>query len=138
MIFIHGGGWIDGNKESRINYLFPYLQRGWNVVNAEYRLGKGTAPDAVTDIQNVFKWIAENAANYYFDLDSVLVSGESAGDHLALFTRFYNILPDNPCHFIKVKAIVNWFGISELEKVYNHFRNRMERIRLVEKSQRDK
>src|SRR5262245_34045338 len=37
-IWIHGGGWTGGNKESQMVSLLPYMEMGWNVVNVEYRL----------------------------------------------------------------------------------------------------
>ena len=40
IIYIHGGGWTGGSKETAIFPLFPYFEMGWNVVNVEYRLEK--------------------------------------------------------------------------------------------------
>ena len=123
LIFFHGGGWVQSNKESRITYLIPYLQRGWNVVNVEYRKGYATAPNAAIDAVMVLKWIADNAERYKFDLDNIVVSGESAGGHLSLLAGFLNTNAENNPFYVgnkvKVKAIVNWFGISDLTKFYN-------------------
>src|SRR2546428_539766 len=40
LIWIHGGGWTGGTKDSATFSLLPYMEMGWNVVNVEYRLGK--------------------------------------------------------------------------------------------------
>ena len=36
LIWIHGGGWTGGSKESSTFSLIPYFEMGWNVVNVEY------------------------------------------------------------------------------------------------------
>ena len=38
LIFIHGGGWVLGTKESAVMSFLPWLEMGWNVINVEYRL----------------------------------------------------------------------------------------------------
>ena len=37
LIYIHGGGWVRGSKETNVLRLLPYLEMGWAVVNVEYR-----------------------------------------------------------------------------------------------------
>src|SRR5271166_5206471 len=50
IVYIHGGGWTGGSKETSVMALFPYFEMGWNVVNVEYRLEKiSPAPAAVED-----------------------------------------------------------------------------------------
>src|SRR5579863_10229632 len=47
LIFIHGGGSMEGAKQDIIFSLLPYLEWGWNVVNVEHRLsGVTLAPAA--------------------------------------------------------------------------------------------
>ena len=43
LIFIHGGGWVGGNKEYIVTSLLPWMAQGWNVVNVEYRLAESVA-----------------------------------------------------------------------------------------------
>ena len=39
VIFIHGGGWVQGTKEGSIlQGVLPYVAMGYSVVNVEYRL----------------------------------------------------------------------------------------------------
>jgi acetyl esterase/lipase len=35
-MYIHGGGWMIGDKGGAANLFLPYTERGWNVVNVEY------------------------------------------------------------------------------------------------------
>ena len=118
LVYIHGGGWLGGNKERITPFIIAYLQKGWNVVNVEYRTGEGTAPLAVDDCMEAMQWIARNANNYNIDPEQVVISGESAGGHLALITGLLNSIPGSHKYYsgdsLKIKAIVNWFGITDI------------------------
>ena len=60
---------------------------GWNVVNVEYRLARVSgAPAAVEDCLCALRWIIRNAKQYNIDITKLVVSGSSAGGHLALTT----------------------------------------------------
>lgn len=85
-IFIHGGGWMGGDKAGAALWFLPYLEMGWAVVNVEYRGGVGTAPAAVEDCRCALRWVMRNAQRYHFDVHNLVVTGESAGSHLALLT----------------------------------------------------
>src|ERR1700680_2325592 len=42
VILIHGGGWVNGTKEQRVEYAaLKYVAHGFVVANVEYRLRKG-------------------------------------------------------------------------------------------------
>jgi hypothetical protein len=65
----------------------PWFEMGWNVVNVEYRLGKvALAPAAVEDCLCALRYIAAQAKTYDIDTTRLVVTGESAGGHLALTT----------------------------------------------------
>lgn len=50
VVFFHGGGWVEGNKEGCCLHFLPYLERGMCVVSVAYRLGPDAlAPAAVED-----------------------------------------------------------------------------------------
>ena len=83
IIFIHGGGWTGGAKETQTLSLMPYLDMGWNAVNVEYRLARvSLAPEAVEDCLCALRWVIRNAKQYGFDTTKLVVSGGSAGGHL--------------------------------------------------------
>ena len=65
--------------------LVPWMEMGWNVVNVEYRLaGVALAPAAVEDAMCALRFVVERAKDMGVDTDRIVVSGESAGGHLAL------------------------------------------------------
>lgn len=120
LIFIHGGGWVRGSKEANAIVIPAYLEMGMNVVNVEYRLGSiARAPAAVEDCRCALRWVIRHAKEYDIDVNRIVVAGTSAGGHLALTT---GMLPasaglDRQCpgpENLKVAAIVNWYGISDV------------------------
>src|SRR5213593_2485728 len=123
LMFIHGGGWTGGAKETSVMSLMPWLEMGWNVVNVEYRLARvALAPAAVEDCMCALRYVGNQAKTYDIDTSRIVVTGESAGGHLALTT---GIIPDTAgfdreCAGVplpKVAAIVNWFGITDVYDV---------------------
>ncbi len=120
LIYYHGGGWVFGDRTGATLMLLPYLELGWNVVNVEYRMASASlAPAAVEDCRCALRWTIRNAKKYNIDTDRIVLTGHSAGGHLSLIT---GMLPegtglDNDCtgdEKLKVAAIVNWFGISDV------------------------
>lgn len=120
LIWIHGGGWTGGSKETAFSEILPFLEMGWNVVNVEYRLARvSPAPAAVEDCLCALRWVAANAKQHHFDTNRLVVSGDSAGGHLALTT---GMIPesaglDRQCPGVplpKVAAIVDFYGITDV------------------------
>jgi acetyl esterase/lipase len=130
LVFYHGGGWVAGTKEASFMSLMPWLEMGWNVVNVEYRMARvALAPAAVEDAQCALRHVVAQAKNYNVDVNKIVVSGESAGAHLALAAGmipasagFTNICAGggfsaNDSSVPKVAAIVNWYGITDLNEM---------------------
>jgi acetyl esterase/lipase len=121
VIMIHGGGWVSGTKEITQMHIQPYLAMGFAVVNVGYRLGAvANAPAAVEDVRFALRWIGHNAKQYLLDTAQLLVTGHSAGGHLALmvgmlplgneFDRLGGIEDAPP----RIAAVINWFGITDV------------------------
>jgi acetyl esterase/lipase len=118
LMWIHGGGWVAGDKASATSQLIPYLERGWNVFNVNYRQGANTAPQAVDDVMCAYKLITENLAERGQPTNQIVVSGASAGGHLALVVGLLNARSEHPCRVASAPhAVVNWFGITDIEMV---------------------
>ena len=120
LLFVHGGGWVQGSKDESVFDFLPYVYRDWVVVSINYRLADvAKAPAAVDDCLAALEWIHANAGKYDIDTDRIVVSGLSAGGHLALMTgllREGNELCDGKLKVGKnnpVAAIVNWFGVTD-------------------------
>ena len=130
LIYFHGGAWLHQSKDDFLNHqMYVYfMQKGWNVVNVEYRLGKGTAPYAADDVLCAVKWVAQNAQMYHIDTDRIVLSGPSAGGHLALIAGLMNSVPEShSCYVgdqINIRAIINWFGPSDISQLHNYYLER--------------
>ncbi|HEY1090758.1 MAG TPA: alpha/beta hydrolase [Burkholderiaceae bacterium] len=130
VVYIHGGGWIGGTKESAVLRLLPYMAMGWATANVEYRMARvAPAPAAVEDVRCALRWLHLRAADLKIDSSKVVLTGSSAGGHLALIA---GMLPpgsrfDRGCGTaeadrwfngrepaLPVAAIVNWYGISDV------------------------
>jgi acetyl esterase/lipase len=120
LMYIHGGGWRSGSKESSVLRLLPWLEKGWAVVNVQYRLAEvSLAPAAVEDCLCALRWVIQNADTYNIDADRIVVTGNSAGGHLALTT---GMIPasaglDRECpgpEELSVAAVINWYGITNV------------------------
>jgi acetyl esterase/lipase len=127
LVFYHGGGWIAGTKEAAFMSVVPWLEMGWNVVNVEYRMARvAPAPAAVEDALCALRFAVGQAKTYGIDTNRIVVSGESAGGHLALAA---GMIPESAgltrscagggfagseSGVPKVAAIINWYGITDV------------------------
>jgi acetyl esterase/lipase len=121
VVFIHGGGWVQGTKEaSMVRGVLPYVAMGYSVVNVEYRLANvSLAPAAIEDCRCALRWVVAHARDYNLDVNRIVVSGESAGGHLALTTGMIpaNAGFDRTCFTTTephVAAIVDFYGITDV------------------------
>lgn len=112
-IFIHGGGWVAGDKAD-FNGGIPVMKQTYfpkyAVVNMNYVLGNVLAPgyalpNQIEDIQAVINDIKAKSQEYQVKPEFVLC-GNSAGAHLSMF---YAYKQNNP----EVKAVVNIVGPAD-------------------------
>lgn len=115
IIYIHGGGWCQGDKGQASHILKRLAMQGYVIFDIQYRLlninlfqelagfefdlgapgdedliGLWTIEDMVSDIANFTRFIQENNV-YGANLQNVIFMGGSAGAHLAALSCFgYN------------------------------------------------
>lgn len=123
LIYIHGGGWVAGTKDNATLEIIPYLEMGFSVVNVGYRLAKvSPAPAAVEDCRLALRWVYKYAKEYGFDTTRIVITGGSAGGHLALMTGMLHPEAgfDAPMEWDQVPrnlataAIINFYGITDV------------------------
>jgi acetyl esterase/lipase len=122
VIFFHGGGWTGSDKTGAPFWVNRYLSHGFVVATVEYRRADGSAigaiaPAAVEDALLAAKWFWDHLDYYHVDRTKYVVSGGSAGGHLALMvgmaTAAAQAGPVNPTDF-RIAAIVNGYGPTDV------------------------
>jgi acetyl esterase/lipase len=85
LVYIHGGGWIIGDKREQGRPMMMQLAaHGWVCVTINYRLSPKVAfPEHLLDCKKAMAWVRRHIAEYGGDPTRVVVSGGSAGGHLA-------------------------------------------------------
>ena len=84
VVYVHGGGWRAGDKSrvSRKPQLF--CTEGWVFVSVNYRLlPAGKHPTNARDVAAALAWVKSHIAEYRGDPGCILLTGHSAGAHLA-------------------------------------------------------
>lgn len=91
IVNVHGGGWVYGTKETYQFYCMNLAQRGFAVVNFNYRLApKFKYPCALEDVNSAFSWVMSNADKYDMDINNIFAVGDSAGGQL--LGQYANVL----------------------------------------------
>ncbi len=108
VIMFHGGGWVRSTKETMMTaFCLPFLEQGFVVANVEYRVATAAlAPAAVDDALTAAKWFYDHAEQYHVDTRRLVVTGASAGGHLALMVGMTSKVP--------IAAIVNGYGVADV------------------------
>jgi acetyl esterase/lipase len=92
--------------------------RGWVCVSADYRLSpRATFPDHLIDVKQAIAWIRAQGAEYGADPNFLVVTGGSAGGHLAALTALTANEPEYQPGFAEVDtavdACVAFYGVYD-------------------------
>lgn len=81
LIFIHGGGFLEGDRSHYGFIARPYVLRGVITAIIGYRLtGAGFIyPSQEDDVKNAIIWLHQHVGSYGGDPNSIFVTGHSAG-----------------------------------------------------------
>lgn len=84
IIWIHGGGWRNGNKSNVQSKPQAFVDKGFIFVSVNYRfVPQVTVKEMTADIAKAIKWIYDRAKDHGGNPVSIFVAGHSAGAHLA-------------------------------------------------------
>jgi len=117
MIMIHGGAWNSGDKADFNEYVDSLKKREptYAIFNINYRLANVSDlfPAQELDIKAAVEFIYNKREEYKISDKFVLV-GASAGAHLAMLQGYKYSTP------VKPKAIIDFFGPTDLIDMYNN------------------
>jgi len=101
MLLFHGGGWKKGDQNDLGEVANYFTGRGFITFLVSYRVKfeHGTNPlEAVKDTKSAIRYVRKHAEQLYVDPSKIVVSGISAGGHLAATSAanstFNNIADD--------------------------------------------
>jgi acetyl esterase/lipase len=83
IVFIHGGGWVSGNRNQMIKVIKAMADAGYVGFTIDYDLGKSTFPGALNESLAAVRFLRAHAAEYHLDPFRIAVAGSSAGGELA-------------------------------------------------------
>lgn len=84
LIWIHGGGWISGNKNQIANYLKILASKNFTVVGVNYSIApKYQYPLALKQVNEAIKYLLNHALDFKIDPTKLGLAGDSAGSQIA-------------------------------------------------------
>ncbi len=89
LVFFFGGGWTKGTPEKSVTWAKFAASLGMVGVAPDYRTKNrfGTSPlESVADARAAVRWVQDHAGELGVDPAKIIVGGNSAGGHLALWT----------------------------------------------------
>ncbi|MBL9142542.1 MAG: alpha/beta hydrolase [Verrucomicrobiaceae bacterium] len=93
-VTIHGGGWTGMGPERMYPFADHYAKLGLMSFSVQYRLASAktntTVFDCVKDVRSALRYIRIHASELGIDPDKIIVSGGSAGGHLAAATAMFD------------------------------------------------
>lgn len=83
IMWIHGGGWQELNRDW--NLIMNMLNYGYAVASVEYRYSdEAEFPAQMYDLKAAQLYLKKHADEFGYDAGKMVVSGDSAGGHLAI------------------------------------------------------
>jgi acetyl esterase/lipase len=116
LLWIHGGGWLEGDRIALPGSIAPFgfherlIARGYAVADVDYRLSlEAPYPAQLADVQAAIRWLRHWADQLGLDPTRFATLGESAGGHLAAMA---GLVGEGDT---AIQAVVNWYGAVDLD-----------------------
>jgi acetyl esterase/lipase len=120
IVFIHGGGWASGNRDSGLGWATQCAEAGYVGATIEYRLTQESPfPAQLHDCKCAIRFLRRHAKEYGIAPDRIGGWGSSAGGHLAAMLG----LTEGIAEFegnggwgdtsSSVQAVCDWYGPAD-------------------------
>lgn len=84
VIWIHGGGWISGNKGNVAPYMKILAGKGYNAIAVNYSISpEKTYPTPILQVNAALDYINQHADELHVDKTQIFLAGDSAGSQIA-------------------------------------------------------
>ena len=118
ILWVHGGGWITGDKAG--GPAIQFATKGYAVAAMNYRYSQhATFPAQLHDCKAAVRWLRANASAYSLDATHIGAWGASAGGHLVAMLGLTGGIKTlegdlgNSEQSSRVQAVVDWFGPTD-------------------------
>lgn len=124
IIWLCGGAVQVVDKDIWMPQLLRFAEAGFIVASVEYRtVNDAPLPYPLIDVKAAIRYLRAHHQQYCIDPQNVFIMGESAGGMLASLVGTTSLFPqfdvgDYLDQSSAVSAVVNFYGIVDLEKAY--------------------
>ncbi|PYE86721.1 alpha/beta hydrolase [Phyllobacterium leguminum] len=95
VVWVHGGGWISGSKETVAPYARILAAKGYTVISVGYSIAPGkTYPVPVRQVNAALGYLVKNARKFHIDPSRFVLAGDSAGAQIAAQVANIVSVPD--------------------------------------------
>lgn len=84
VVWVHGGGWVSGDKDEVDNYLKILASYGFTTVGVNYSIApEKTYPVPINQVNDALEYINRHARQLHIDAGKIALAGDSAGSQIA-------------------------------------------------------
>ena len=84
IVWVHGGGWISGDKDFAASYLKFWASHGFTAVGVNFSLAPARKyPEPVRQVNRALAYLKENSERLQVDPSKFFLAGESSGAQIA-------------------------------------------------------
>ncbi|MEO6329946.1 MAG: alpha/beta hydrolase [Ginsengibacter sp.] len=124
IVWIHGGAWRSGSKESPPLGMLPY---GYALASINFRMSEEAIfPASLYDIKASIRFLRANAKKYGYRADKIIIWGSSSGGHLAALAGTTNDVKELEGNIgthlnesSSIQMILDFYGPSNLLTILN-------------------
>ncbi len=86
IVYIHGGGFIKGDKSYRVSVSEYYASLGYYVFSINHRMPpEAPFPENIADCVDALNFLKKLSEKYPIDLDNVILTGDSSGGYMCAY-----------------------------------------------------
>lgn len=83
IVWVHGGGWVSGNKDQIDNYMMILASHGFTTVSVNYTIApEKQYPTPILQLNAALGYIRQNASRLHIDGTRLVLAGDSAGSQI--------------------------------------------------------
>jgi arylformamidase len=99
LVYIHGGGWVAGDKKRKTSHVKPYLEKGISYAAINYRhTPQHPLPAPVHDAARAIQFLRSKASEWNIRKDRVALTGGSAGACTSTWLLYHDDLANPDAH----------------------------------------